>query len=65
MEGIISGSQEFEILMPPFHIWEKLKVILKEAGPLTYERNYEVELALENIEVNNIPVGKYLNLVLI
>ena len=36
-EQVINGSQEFEILLPPFHIWDKLKVIFKEMGPITYE----------------------------
>ena len=66
MEGVICGNQAFEILSPPFHIWENLKVIFKEVVYLAYERHTEVELYLENIKYHNIQtVGKDRNLVVI
>ena len=44
VEQVISGSQEFEILMPPFHIWDKLKIGFKYMGP--HEIHSEENMAL-------------------
>ena len=58
LEGIISGDQAFERIKPPFQIWTRMKNVFKEMGPLTYERYSEVELSLENLKANIIPMGK-------
>ena len=58
MEQVITGNQAFERLIPPFHIWTKLKSIFKEERPLVYERHSKAKLALENLKANSIPVGK-------
>ena len=58
LEGIISGYQAIKRLKPPFHIWIRLKNILKEMRPLTYERNSEAEITLENLKANRIQIVK-------
>ena len=60
LEGIINGDQYLERLRPSFHIWKRMKNIFKEMVPLTYERHYEVDLALQNLKDNSIVVGKIL-----
>ena len=58
IEGIINGDQYLKRLRPSFHIWTRMKNIVKEMMPHTYRRHSKVDLALNNLKGNNIVVGK-------
>ena len=63
LEGITNGDQYLKILRPSFHIWIRMKNIFKEMVPVTYERHFEVDLALQNLKDNIIVMGKYWQLI--
>ena len=58
LEGVINRDQYLKRLRTSFHIWTRMKHIFKEMAPLTYERHYESDLALQNLKDNSIAVGK-------